>query len=564
MPIRIPLARLGLPTLALVALLVTALRTTTADADEGDFREARKAAKALMDEVGQAGPKRKAVEALGELDSGEAADLLVEWHVKSAQWEEKELAPAYAEALERLDKYEVMLRKSIGDKPPTDAKQVNALNTLRKAVKDTRAAVDAEDATRHVIEEVVKRMGAAAADWFMQDGLPQLRRKDKDETIDLRVAIARCLVAQPFERVHEALLATAGSAGSPKEQAVVFAALAEQKSDEGFDLVVAGLRSPHVLVRRCAVYALREYSQPRAVPALIQALERAKAFEAQEIEEVLHWYTGQSFNAVARIWKTWWEKEGTAWSEQDDGNRHRPQKREHAGTGTRTTFYDIPTDSQAIVFVLDRSGSMSEPAGEKSREKEDKPKGPVTGGSGGGAGGSKPDEAVGGDTRMEVAKNKLAQCVAHLAKDVRFAVVFYSSDVIVWKEAPAMEPASAQNKEDATNWFMDLKPQGSTLMFDALLKALEYADSDPKAKGRKKNASGGANTIFLLSDGSPTDASGQPSEAITREGMARFLEANQIYRCVVHTIGIGPNHNRTLMQQLASATGGEYRAAGVE
>jgi len=165
---------------------------------------------------------------------------------------------------------------------------------------------------------------------------------------------------------------------------------------------------------------------------------------------------------------------------------------------------------------------------------------------------------------MEVAKNKLAQCVAHLAKDVRFAVVFYSSDVIVWKEAPAMEPASAQNKEDATNWFMDLKPQGSTLMFDALLKALEYADSDPKAKGRKKNASGGANTIFLLSDGSPTDASGQPSEAITREGMARFLEANQIYRCVVHTIGIGPNHNRTLMQQLASATGGEYRAAGVE
>ena len=564
MPIRIPLARLGLLNLALVALIVSALTTTRANAEEGDFREARKAAKALMDQVGEAGPKRKAVETLGSLDSGEATDVLLEWFGKSLVWEEKELGPAFEEARDRLETYEAMLKKSIGDKPPNDPRQIQALRALKAAHKDTLAAVDAEHATRTAIIEAVRHLGAGSADWLMQEGLPLLRRKPRDETIDLRVAIVRSLVALPFERVREALLATAGKAGSPKEQAVVFAALAEQKSDEGFDLVVAGLRSPHVLVRRCAVYALREYSQPRAVPALIQALERAKAFEAQEIEEVLHWYTGQSFNAVARIWKTWWEKEGTAWSEQDDGNRHRPQKREHAGTGTRTTFYDIPTDSQAIVFVLDRSGSMSEPAGEKSREKEDKPKGPVTGGNGGGAGGSEPDEAVGGDTRMEVAKNKLAQCVAHLAKDVRFAVVFYSSDVIVWKEAPAMEPASAQNKEDATNWFMDLKPQGSTLMFDALLKALEYADSDPKAKGRKKNASGGANTIFLLSDGSPTDASGQPSEAITREGMARFLEANQIYRCVVHTIGIGPNHNRTLMQQLASATGGEYRAAGVE
>ncbi|MGE0193665.1 MAG: VWA domain-containing protein [Planctomycetota bacterium] len=559
MPIRIPLARLPLLALALGFLLLA----PRASAEEGDFREARKTAKALMDQVGEAGAKRKAVEALAALDSAEAADLLVEWHVKSAQWEEKELGPAFEEAFERLDKYEAMLRKSIGDKPPTDAKQVNALNTLKKAVKDTRAAVDAEEATRHAIEDVVKRMGAAPADWFMQEGLPQLRRKDKDETIELRVAIARCLIAQPFERVRDALLATAGSAGSPKEQAVVFAALAEQKSDEGFDHVVAGLRSQHVLVRRSAVYALREYSQPRAVPALIQALERAKAFEAQEIEEVLHWYTGQSFNAVARIWKTWWDNEGTAWSEKDTGDRHPPQKREHAGTGTRTTFYDIPTESQAIVFVLDRSGSMTEPAGEKAREKDDKPKGPVTGGGGAGGKGDA-DEAVGGETRMEVAKNKLAQCVAHLAKDVRFALVFYSSDVVVWKEAPAMEPASAQNKEDATRWFMELKPQGATLMFDALLKALEYADSDPKAKGRKKNASGGANTIFLLSDGAPTDASGQPSEEVTREGMARFLEANQIYRCVVHTIGIGPKHNRTLMQQLAAATGGEYRAAGVE
>ena len=544
-----------------VALAVVALRT--AHGEEPSWKEARKAAKDVMDLPGEALAKRKAAEAVGGFDTAEAADLLTDWFLDSAARQEKELDPAFAEAQERLAKYEVMLRKSIGDKPPTDAKQINALNALRKAEKEARAHVDAELATRRTLADVVKRMGPAAADWFATEGLPTLRRKDKDVTIDLRVAMVRCLVAQPLEQVRDAVLATAGPAGGPQEQAVAFAALARSKSEEGLPLVVDGLRSAHVLVRRSAVHALREYDRPEAVEPLITALGRVKGFEAEEIEELLHWFTGQSFNAVARIWKQWWSSEGEAWLARGEAGRYPPAPREQAGTGTRATFYDIPTESQAIVFVLDRSGSMAEPAGEKARAKDDAPKGPVTGG---GAGGGKDegDEAVGGETRLEVARNKLAQCVEHLAKDVRFGVVFYGSDVVTWKDAPTLELADAHNKEAAVAWIRDLEPKGATALFDALMKALEYADSDPAAKGRKKSQAGGANTIFLLSDGSPTDASGQMSPEATEEGMARFLEANEIYRCVVHTIGIGPSHNRGLLQRLAAATGGQYRAAGVE
>jgi hypothetical protein len=551
--------------LVAAALLGSALASAPPGrADEDAWKDARKAAKALMDTPGEALAKRKAAEAVAACDTAEAADLLADWYVRSATWEEKELGPAQEEARERLDKYEVMLRKSIGDNPPTDAKQVNALNALRKAEKEARALVDAEVATRHALVDVVKRMGAAPADWFATEGLPSLRRKDKDNTVDLRVAMVRCLVAQPLERVRDAVLATAGSAGRPQEQAVVFAALARAKSEEGFPLVVAGLKSSHVLVRRAAVHALREYDQPRAVEPLIDALAKVKAFEAEEIEEILHWYTGQSFNAVARIWKQWWSTDGEAWAATADAGRFPPVQREHAGTGTRATFYDIPTQSQAIVFVLDRSGSMQEPAGEKSRAKEDKPKGPVTGG-GDKHGKDGADEAVAGDTRLAVAKNKLAQCVENLAKDVRFGLVFYGSDVVVWKEAPALELADSGNKAEALAWFGSLEPAGATAMFHALLKALEYADGDPGAKGRKRNLAGGANTIFLLSDGSPTDGAGQQlSSEVLEEEMARFLEANEIYRCVVHTIGIGPTHNRTLMKRIAAATGGEYRAAGAD
>ncbi len=558
--LRLPL----LAVFALVAGLAALPAPTRADASEEDFDSLRKAMKSVIDKPGLAPTKRKVVVGLGALDSAEAVDLLFDWHTKSAAWEEKELLPAASEAAEKLAKYEAMLRKSVGDKPPTDARQVNALKDLKKSAQDAQATVDAEKETRRQIERAVGSMGPTAAAWLMHEGLPGLRKKPKDSSVNLRIAAVRCVVAQPFDQVRDAILASAGPVGTPKEQVIAFGALAKQKDDAGFSLVAAGLKSPHVIVRRAAAWSLRDYSQPRAVPPLIDALAKAAPFEAKEIEEILHWYTGQSFQMIADGWEKWWTAEGAAWSESDQGERHPPVEATQASTGVRATFYDIPTESQAIVFVLDRSGSMEEPAGEKSRTKDDRPKGPVTGGGDSKDKKGAEDEPVAGQTRLEVAKNKLAQSINGLARDVSFSVVFYGSKVIVWKESPRLEPATQDNKAAAIEWFMGLKPEGSTALFDALIKALEYADTEEQKKGKKKGTAGGANTIFLLSDGSPTDASGQTSPEVISEGMERFLQANELYRCVVHTIGIGPQHNRTMMKNLAAATGGQYRAVGVD
>ena len=43
---------------------------------------------------------------------------------------------------------------------------------------------------------------------------------------------------------------------------------------------------------------------------------------------------------------------------------------------------------------------------------------------------------------------------------------------------------------------------------------------------------------------------------------AGFLEKNRVYKCVVHTIGVGPRHNRGLMRRIARDTGGTYRGIG--
>jgi hypothetical protein len=171
---------------------------------------------------------------------------------------------------------------------------------------------------------------------------------------------------------------------------------------------------------------------------------------------------------------------------------------------------------------------------------------------------------VPGRTKLEVAKNQLARTIRSLATDVKFAVVFYSHDVHVWEKPPTLLPATPENKRAAIGWFMKLEPEGSTMIFDALHRALRYASVGRGGKTATDVA--GADTIFLLSDGAPTvpDGMGLLTGDALDAAVVEFLERNRAFRCVVHTIGVGPAHNSTLMQRLAKATGGTYRAVAMK
>ena len=550
--------------LALMAVLATA---AGAGADEEAGREkawksARKEARARWTTPGEAMAKLRAAKAIAADNSGRAADLLMDWWFRSHKWCDKELIPAADEAREKHIRYESMLLKSKCPVPPKDAKQLRAWQDMKKARERAKAHVDTELMVRRTLAKHISDLESpAAADWIVGEGFPMLRKRKNAFAVDLRVAAMRALARQPLERVKNAVLACAGTSGHPHVRAIAFAHLARQRSAEGFPLVLAALKDKDPVVHRSALAALREYDDPACVPAVIAALPRYKqAFVAQEAEALLHWFTGKQFNAVAKVWKRWLDNEGQAWLAAKSTERHPPQKRGAHRTGTRATFYDIPTTSQAIVFVLDRSGSMKEPAGHKARKRaEDKPKGPVTGGGDKNKGkGADDDEDLAGATRLAVAKSKLKKSITHLAKDVRFGLVFYSTDVEVWRAAPELANASPKDKEAALAWFDEVKPEGSTRLFDALMKALEYA-----AEGDRKRK-GGANTIFLLSDGAPTDANGALTSDAIQAKLDIFLKANEVYRCVVHTIGVGPTHNRNLMMRIAKATGGEYRAVGTK
>jgi hypothetical protein len=239
------------------------------------------------------------------------------------------------------------------------------------------------------------------------------------------------------------------------------------------------------------------------------------------------------------MWAGWWRSHGQSWLASDLTKRYEPVAGSEKGGAE---FYGITTRSDRIVFVLDRSYSMRLPVPQK---------GPITGKS--------KEPGLAGATKLEIAKSKLARTIRNLNPKVRFAVVAYSHEVHVWRDAPGMAPATPANKRDAIEWFMRNEPVGSTMIFDALDAALRYA----KVGGGKSSTDPlGADTIFLLSDGAPTEADGV---ALLRgpaleDAIRGFLESNRAYRCVVHTIGIGPDHSRSLMERLARETGGTYKA----
>jgi hypothetical protein len=324
--------------------------------------------------------------------------------------------------------------------------------------------------------------------------------------------------------------------------------IGKRKVTKGYAVAVESLGAKETSVARSAVAALVGLGDRRCVPELIKALNGARGLLAEDIEVALHDFTGQKFfgPGAGTMYANWWRTDGEAWLRAGPrpapGDGEQPERKSGGAE-----FYGIATRSNRIVFVLDRSGSMAEPVPQ--------PKAPVSG--------AKRDDRVPGNTKLEVAQNQLARTIHSLQPDVKFAVVFYSHDVHVWQDPPKLMPATATNKKRAIEWVKRLKPSGSTMIFDALRMAHRYAAvgdgsgaTDPK----------GADTIFLLSDGAPSDISGSvllKGPELEKE-VKDFLDANLSYRCVVHTIGVGPSHNSALMQRLAKETGGTYNAVGMK
>lgn len=286
-------------------------------------------------------------------------------------------------------------------------------------------------------------------------------------------------------------------------------------------------------IRAAAMRALVRLPSKKGIASLIGSIGNEVGRLIEDAEQALAELTGQHFNGDANLWKDWWAKNEASFDpvafakglDSPDAGTTAAGGEDWRKAGGHVSFYGITTRSSRILFVLDRSGSMLEPATDSLTGK------------------------AGGENKFEVAKSQLATAINGLKDGDVFNLVHYSTDVERWTKQ--MQKSSPESRKKATGFIdKELKAIGGTNVYDALREAFRLAGIGGIDKAYESNV----DTIFFLTDGEPTQGEVLEPEEILR----RVREWNKLSRIVVHTVGVGKDHNSAFLRRLAEENGGMY------
>ncbi len=333
-------------------------------------------------------------------------------------------------------------------------------------------------------------------------------------------------------------------------------------------------------VKISAIEYFKKLKSQKAIEPLIKAL-LGKGLEGRarsEVVEVLKLLTGVDNGFSGSAWSEWWSK-------KQKGEKVNPAK--GGSDVTTAVYYGVKVTSTRIVFIMDTSGSMGwngfwreKIKGVQTGKNQLKP---IMTGKDGKPASKKVIAQIEATkreidkrkvkTRMDAAKRELVNTIYRLDPSVTFTIIFYSNGPRIWKKT--LVPATARNKQEAIEAIESEKPVGATSTYDALELAYQLGE---KKKGKKKviqvnkkgdyiKELGGADTIFLLSDGVPTFG-----KIIKRpEILTEIRKIHQIRKIKINTIALGgPNDssipaevpaNQRLpdlkfLRELANITGG--------
>jgi hypothetical protein len=187
-------------------------------------------------------------------------------------------------------------------------------------------------------------------------------------------------------------------------------------------------------------------------------------------------------------------------------------------------FYDeeIPTTSDSVIYVVDRSSSMDLPIG-TFMDLEGQP--------------------ISDGTRLDFVKTELIRSVRSLPRNFTFNIMIYSECIDAWREGRV--DANDVNKGIAEGWIHAITPYGWTNTGGAAARAL--ADRQNRV-------------IMLLSDGAPNFLDCAQSYVGDFETHRRVIRQANGQGCVINCFGIGLDaETRSFMQQVAADNGGTFR-----
>ncbi|MCF6239811.1 MAG: VWA domain-containing protein [Bacteroidales bacterium] len=223
-------------------------------------------------------------------------------------------------------------------------------------------------------------------------------------------------------------------------------------------------------------------------------------------------------------------------------------------TKKSTEYYGIETGtSNKIVYVLDISGSMEGKA-EKDLQGNivstaASKTGNFVGNKIGGQLGNLVKKQTNNQlTKLGKAKKELMPAIRGLSEDKWFTIIVFENRVKKWRKN--LVQATSANKNLAIAYLENLHSGGGTNLSDALEEAFQLAGSG----ATDANAELGVETIFLLSDGSPTAGKITNTNQILEE----IGKWNSAQRVKIHTIGLGEDCDKDFMKKIAEQNSGQF------
>lgn len=280
-----------------------------------------------------------------------------------------------------------------------------------------------------------------------------------------------------------------------------------------------------------AARALAHIDSAKGVRALIRCLgeigsmaeprRNELAGVTKTLGDALRKATGMTTGDDPNGWLAWWSQNGAGFKTAAEKARAADPEVAAAEDQVGTRFYGIRTFSKRIVFILDISGSMEEKAEYESDKKR----------------------------KIDLAKEELDKAVASLPADALFDIIFYSTEIEIWKKT--LVEADAKTKKAAKEYIAGKEPGGGTNIHEPLMRAFDLAGRGAKDKNYGDVA---VDTIFFLSDGQPTAGRITDPEDILKDVQG----ANELKKIQIHTIGVGRDHDARFMRILAESSGGQY------
>ena len=290
--------------------------------------------------------------------------------------------------------------------------------------------------------------------------------------------------------------------------------------DSSLGLMKERLKHPVWSTRLIALKSLAKHRDPELLQPIVDQMQSEVGRMQINFGEVLFELTGQPFGRSAETWARWLKDQGgkaqLMSAAEVEKLREAEGKRRLKGISTTETqkeplFFGIRIVSERVLFIIDVSGSMSEPL--RAKTVSETP-----------------------ETRMQVAKRELSSAIDGLPNGAIFNIAPFSGSVMSWHDDGGV-PASEETRLDAQDWIALLDAAGGTNLYDALMYAFDDPDVD---------------TIYLLSDGEPSIGDLIDPQMI-RDDIA---ERNENRGVEIHSIAIGTGLQ--VLEWLAEDSGGSY------